>query len=105
MSAHTAQPDLSEIIAENFGPNATYVEGLLQRFRSDPALVDEAWRAYFTELTGGTPAPQAAGNGGAAATRRSPRPPRRPPPRPRPPRRPPCSPPRSPQPGPSAARP
>jgi len=45
-------PDLSEMIAENFGPNATYVEGLLGRFRSDPALVDESWRAYFAELLG-----------------------------------------------------
>jgi len=42
--------DLSEIIAENFGANATYVEGLLSRFRSNPELVDESWRAYFTEL-------------------------------------------------------
>ncbi|MEP6635933.1 MAG: multifunctional oxoglutarate decarboxylase/oxoglutarate dehydrogenase thiamine pyrophosphate-binding subunit/dihydrolipoyllysine-residue succinyltransferase subunit [Acidobacteriota bacterium] len=44
--------DLSEIIAENFGPNATYVEGLLSRFRSNPELVDESWRAYFAELLG-----------------------------------------------------
>ncbi len=44
--------DLSEIIAENFGANATYVEGLLGRFRSDPNLVDESWRTYFTELLG-----------------------------------------------------
>src|SRR6185503_12010796 len=44
--------DLSEIIAENFGANATYVEGLLGRFRSNPDLVDESWRAYFTELLG-----------------------------------------------------
>lgn len=44
--------DLSEIIAENFGANATYVEGLLGRFRSNPELVDESWRAYFTELLG-----------------------------------------------------
>lgn len=42
--------DFSEIIAENFGANATYVEGLLSRFRSNPDLVDESWRAYFTEL-------------------------------------------------------
>ena len=45
--------DFSEIIAENFGANATYVEGLLARFRSDPSLVDESWRAYFAELLGG----------------------------------------------------
>src|SRR5438874_13212872 len=44
--------DLSEFIAENFGANATYVEGLLARWRSDPALVDESWRAYFEELLG-----------------------------------------------------
>jgi len=44
--------DLSEIIAENFGANATYVEGLLGRFRSNPELVDESWRTYFTELLG-----------------------------------------------------
>jgi len=42
--------DLSEVIAENFGANATYVEGLLARFRSNPELVDESWRAYFAEL-------------------------------------------------------
>lgn len=45
-------PDLSELIAENFGANATYVEGLLARWRSDPALVDESWRTYFEELLG-----------------------------------------------------
>src|SRR5688572_10254325 len=44
--------ELSEIIAENFGANATYVESMLARFRSDPSLVDESWRAYFEELLG-----------------------------------------------------
>jgi 2-oxoglutarate decarboxylase len=57
--------DLSEIIAENFGANATYVEGLLGRFRSNPELVDESWRTYFTELLGD-------GAGNAAATVTSP---------------------------------
>src|SRR5438128_11727597 len=53
----TVQSDLSELIAENFGANATYVETLLPRFRSDPSLVDESWRAYFEELLGnGQPA-------------------------------------------------
>lgn len=46
------QTDLSAIIAENFGANASYVEGMLSRFRSNPELVDESWRAYFTELLG-----------------------------------------------------
>jgi 2-oxoglutarate dehydrogenase complex dehydrogenase (E1) component-like enzyme len=50
--------DLSEFIAENFGANATYVETLLARWRSDPSLVDESWRTYFDELIGA--------NGGAA---------------------------------------
>ncbi|MBA3255404.1 MAG: multifunctional oxoglutarate decarboxylase/oxoglutarate dehydrogenase thiamine pyrophosphate-binding subunit/dihydrolipoyllysine-residue succinyltransferase subunit, partial [Pyrinomonadaceae bacterium] len=52
--------DLSELIAENFGANATYVEGLLGRFRSNPELVDESWGAYFTELLGGDRAGAAA---------------------------------------------
>jgi 2-oxoglutarate dehydrogenase E1 component len=42
--------DLSQFIAENFGANATYVEGLLNRFRNDPQLVDESWRTYFSDL-------------------------------------------------------
>src|SRR5437588_3042827 len=50
----TVQSDLSELIAENFGANATYVETLLARFRSDPSLVDESWRTYFEELLGET---------------------------------------------------
>src|SRR5213593_132234 len=50
----TTANELSEIIAENFGANATYVEALLARFRSDPFLVDESWRAYFEELLGET---------------------------------------------------
>jgi 2-oxoglutarate dehydrogenase E1 component len=58
--------DLSEIIAESFGANATYVEGLLGRYRSNPALVDDAWRAYFAELLGDGAA-TAGGNGASAA--------------------------------------
>src|ERR1700687_3912729 len=63
--------DLSEFIAENFGANATYVEGLLSRFRSNPQLVDESWRAYFTELLGEaavTPRPDSSENGRGVAT-------------------------------------
>ncbi|HEY0546783.1 MAG TPA: multifunctional oxoglutarate decarboxylase/oxoglutarate dehydrogenase thiamine pyrophosphate-binding subunit/dihydrolipoyllysine-residue succinyltransferase subunit [Pyrinomonadaceae bacterium] len=58
MSEQQNQTDLSAVIAENFGANATYVEGLLSRFRSDPALVDESWRAYFAELLGAQPGAQ-----------------------------------------------
>ena len=46
------------MIAEEFGANATYVEALLERFRSNPDLVDDSWRAYFKELV----------NNGAAKT-------------------------------------
>ena len=46
------KPDLSQVIAEEFGANATYVQGLLERFRSNPELVDDSWRSYFTELIG-----------------------------------------------------
>ncbi len=55
--------DLSERIAEEFGANAAYVQGLWDRFQSNPALVDDSWRSYFTELLGDG----ARGNGGAAA--------------------------------------
>lgn len=42
--------DFSELIAEEFGANATYVQGLLERYRNNPELVDDSWRAYFGEL-------------------------------------------------------
>src|SRR6185503_9532623 len=63
--------DLSEIIAENFGANATYVEGLLGRFRSNPELVDESWRAYFTELLGDGAGTEATTANSTAADARS----------------------------------
>ena len=78
MAQEQTKTDLSEIIAENFGANATYVEGLLARWRSDPALVDDSWRAYFEELLGAdgasaspsdgrtTTLPQADGSGAIA---------------------------------------
>ncbi|HYH84619.1 MAG TPA: multifunctional oxoglutarate decarboxylase/oxoglutarate dehydrogenase thiamine pyrophosphate-binding subunit/dihydrolipoyllysine-residue succinyltransferase subunit, partial [Pyrinomonadaceae bacterium] len=66
MSEEHNRDDLSEIIAENFGANATYVEGLLNRYRSDPSLVDDAWRAYFNELLGEASPPTTAGDGARA---------------------------------------
>ena len=73
-------PDLSQVIAEEFGANATYVEGLLERFRSNPDLVDDSWRSYFTELVGGD------GNGSkpVVATAAAPAPAREPKPAPAP---------------------
>ncbi|HYP50967.1 MAG TPA: 2-oxo acid dehydrogenase subunit E2, partial [Pyrinomonadaceae bacterium] len=54
MASEQKIDNLSEFIAENFGANATYVEGLLNRYKSDPNLVDEAWRNYFGELLNGS---------------------------------------------------
>ncbi|HEY0457859.1 MAG TPA: multifunctional oxoglutarate decarboxylase/oxoglutarate dehydrogenase thiamine pyrophosphate-binding subunit/dihydrolipoyllysine-residue succinyltransferase subunit [Pyrinomonadaceae bacterium] len=48
--------NISEYIAENFGANASYVEGLLNRFKTDPNSVDESWRTFFGDLlNGGAP--------------------------------------------------
>ena len=57
--------DLSELIAEEFGANAEYVQGLLERFRNNPDLVDDSWRSYFSEILGGdgATATQTTGNG------------------------------------------
>ena len=57
--------DLSEMIAEEFGANAEYVQGLLERFRTNPDLVDDSWRSYFSEILDGdgASAAQTAGNG------------------------------------------
>jgi multifunctional 2-oxoglutarate metabolism enzyme len=59
--------NISEYIAENFGANASYVEGLLSRYKSDPNLVDESWRVFFAELLSGA-SPFDGGNGQQAAT-------------------------------------
>ncbi|HUR97100.1 MAG TPA: multifunctional oxoglutarate decarboxylase/oxoglutarate dehydrogenase thiamine pyrophosphate-binding subunit/dihydrolipoyllysine-residue succinyltransferase subunit, partial [Pyrinomonadaceae bacterium] len=45
--------NISAFIAENFGANASYVEGLLARFQSDPTAVDESWQKYFGEMLAG----------------------------------------------------
>jgi 2-oxoglutarate dehydrogenase E1 component len=78
------QTDVSELIAEEFGANAEYVQGLLERFRSNPDLVDDSWRSYFSEILGNgdkvAPTPETAGNArvaradGSAAAAPAPRP-------------------------------
>ena len=45
--------DLTKYINENFGANATYVEGLLARYKADPNTVDESWRIFFSDLISG----------------------------------------------------
>jgi 2-oxoglutarate decarboxylase len=53
--------NLSSFIEENFGANATYVEGLLARYRADPRSVDESWQEYFSELLNGSAGAQTGG--------------------------------------------
>lgn len=60
--------NLSEYITENFGANASYVEGLLNRYQSDPNLVDESWRTFFSNLLDGEK-PDESGNGQATAVK------------------------------------
>ena len=52
MSATTT--DLTEYINENFGANASYVQGLLARYQADPKSVDESWQTFFSELISGS---------------------------------------------------
>ena len=42
--------NLTKYINESFGANASYVEGLYNRYKSDPTLVDDSWRQYFDDL-------------------------------------------------------
>ncbi len=58
--------NLPEYIAENFGANASYVEGLLDRYKSDANSVDESWRKYFGDLLSGN-APSEQNNGQTVA--------------------------------------
>ena len=58
--------NLTEYIAENFGANAGYVQGLLSRYQSEPNSVDESWRTFFSDLMNGAPE-QSSGAAEAAA--------------------------------------
>lgn len=67
MSENTT--NLSAFIKEAFGSNATYVEGLLDRYKTDPKLVDESWQSYFQDLlNGGTPSVTSSNGLSTAAT-------------------------------------
>ncbi|MGE0130755.1 MAG: multifunctional oxoglutarate decarboxylase/oxoglutarate dehydrogenase thiamine pyrophosphate-binding subunit/dihydrolipoyllysine-residue succinyltransferase subunit [Blastocatellales bacterium] len=45
--------EITGIIANDFGANATYVEDLLRQFQHNPSSVDEDWSDYFQSLLGG----------------------------------------------------
>jgi 2-oxoglutarate dehydrogenase E1 component len=69
--------NLSEYISENFGANASYVEGLLARYNADPNSVDESWRSFFGDLLRGE-VPADLGGNGQASTATTPQPVRTP---------------------------
>jgi 2-oxoglutarate decarboxylase len=52
MSTRTPEIDLSDELLAEFGGNASYVAELLNRFRANPAAVDDEWRRYFRERFG-----------------------------------------------------
>jgi multifunctional 2-oxoglutarate metabolism enzyme len=52
MSTGTRDVDLSEELLAEFGANATYVADLLNRYRANPAAVDDEWRRYFRDRFG-----------------------------------------------------
>jgi 2-oxoglutarate dehydrogenase complex dehydrogenase (E1) component-like enzyme len=52
MSTRTPGIDLSEELLAEFGGNASYVAELLNRFRANPAAVDDEWRRYFRQRFG-----------------------------------------------------
>ena len=51
MSEQTS--NYSAYITENFGANASYVEGLLARYQADPKSVDDSWQQFFSEMISG----------------------------------------------------
>ncbi len=56
--------NLSEYIAEHFGANANYVEGLLARYKADANSVDDSWREFFSNLMNDvSPLDKIGGNG------------------------------------------
>jgi 2-oxoglutarate dehydrogenase E1 component len=56
--------NLSEYIAEHFGANASYVEGLLARYKADANSVDDSWREFFNNLMNdASPLDKIGGNG------------------------------------------
>ena len=52
MAKRQNEKDLTQIITDEFGSNASYVVELLNQFQANPAHVDEEWREYFYKLTG-----------------------------------------------------
>ncbi|MCI0486997.1 MAG: 2-oxo acid dehydrogenase subunit E2, partial [Blastocatellia bacterium] len=51
-SQQISQTELDNIIADEFGVNASYVSVLLQQFKKDPASINDEWGSFFRELLG-----------------------------------------------------
>jgi 2-oxoglutarate decarboxylase len=52
MSGRSTEVDLSEELLAEFGDNASYVADLLNRYRANPASVDDEWQRYFRDRFG-----------------------------------------------------
>src|SRR5262245_28543764 len=52
MATRTPEADVSDELLSEFGANASYVPDLPNRFRRNPASVDDEWRRYFRERFG-----------------------------------------------------
>ncbi|HEX6279698.1 MAG TPA: multifunctional oxoglutarate decarboxylase/oxoglutarate dehydrogenase thiamine pyrophosphate-binding subunit/dihydrolipoyllysine-residue succinyltransferase subunit, partial [Pyrinomonadaceae bacterium] len=66
--------NISEYISENFGANASYVEGLLARYKADPTSVDDSWQEFFSEMLNGGGKADAAAAGPTDAAKAAERP-------------------------------
>ncbi len=59
--------EVANIIANDFGANATYVEDLLRQFQHNPKSVGDEWEEYFHSLLGGNGAVKAEAQSATAA--------------------------------------
>lgn len=57
------QDDILQIIQEDFGANASYVEDILRQFQNNPRSVDEEWSEYFSDLLNGSNGANGSANG------------------------------------------
>ncbi len=61
---------MTDVEAEQFGPNAWLVDEMYEQFRADPSSVSDSWREFFDDyrpLTSPPPPPPAPADGAAAA--------------------------------------
>ena len=49
-TTQVSQTEIDQLIADEFGVNADYVNELLKQFERDPSSVDEEWRSFFDGL-------------------------------------------------------